>query len=100
MLELQFKDAEEFEKYFFGIDAPKELIYKNIFEGVKEGLDNDLDTVTFAEISFDDGTMVLLDSVRSEWKQNLENCINYFIEVENFELCAEMNEYLKLLEDE
>ena len=100
MLELQFKDAQEFEEYFFGPNAPKGEIYMNIFEGVKEGLDNDLDNVTFAEISFDDGTFMVLDSVRDEWKQNLENCIKYYIQTEQFELCAEINEYIKLLDDE
>jgi len=97
MLELQFKDAHEFEEYFF---APKGEIYLNMFEGVKEGLNNDLDNVTFAEISFDDGTLMVLDANRSEWKQNLENCINYFIQTEQFELCSEIKECIKLLDDE
>jgi hypothetical protein len=70
----------------------KELIYANLVLGIKEANNSNRNEATIVELH-SSGNYVQID--RNSWKPSLETAINYFLSIEAYEKC---NEIQKLIE--
>ena len=52
MTKINLKDADDMNRYFFGPNANKGLIYTNIHQCVEKGILNNLEEVHFCTITF------------------------------------------------
>ena len=86
MLKRQFRSEEEFRDFFFGEDAERELIYDNIVDCIDIAISEAKDTAFFAELIIE-GDEMDINCHRPEFKQNLENALNFYIENEIYEKC-------------
>lgn len=82
-------DAE----YFF--EEEKDFVYTRIIQAVKEGIELGLETVRLFELN---GTNTYLSAHRPGWKAGLEKAIEYFVSVEKYEQCAEVQKMIEDLE--
>ena len=96
MLRLRLKDADAFEEFFFGTNMNKGLIYSNIYASIQKGIFNKQELVQFAQITFESGDEVILDCHKDDFVENLSNCLNYYIEEEDYERCAQIQKLIKL----
>ncbi len=99
MLRLKLKDVQAFEDFFFGLNVDKDLIYGNIFSTIQKGIFNNEKSVQFAHVTFENGEEIHLDCTIEDWKTNLENCINYYLEVEDYERCAQIDKLIKRINE-
>jgi hypothetical protein len=71
-MELKFKDIKEMQEYFFESDKNRDEIFTSLFLCLQKGILN-----------------------KEDFNLILNNCLNYFEDMEKYERCAEV---LKLIE--
>ena len=84
-------DEEEAEEYF---DYCEEDVYDRIVIAIAEGLQTKRKAVRLFELN---GTGVYLTSERSNWKNGLEQVLQYYILRESYEKCATIHELIEKL---
>ena len=99
MLELNFKNEEEL-KYYFENTLNADEIYPKIYESIKNGFNKKVDTILFAKIKLEDeGREINMDINRVDWIHNLNQCISYYLKIENYEMCSNIQKYISLLNE-
>lgn len=72
-------DEVEADSFF---DENKEFLYDRIVQAIEEGLIAGLDTIDLFELN---GTGVCITSKRHEWMEGLQQALEYYIEVQQYE---------------
>ena len=77
----------------------EDSIYERLYYGVKEVLDYDIDEdhIILAYLNED---KLAFGSPREVWVDNLEAALNFFEEVENYDMCSKIVKLLKRMKDE
>lgn len=78
----------------FETKSKKGLVVKSIVEGIKEGIELKLESINIAEIKHYD---IIINAPKSEWKDGLENAMNFYIKKENYEECSKIRDLIKQL---
>jgi hypothetical protein len=94
MLNLKFKDSSECAEYLFGDYRDETLIYKSMYESIREGFDTDSDKIIFAKVEFDEEPSIEMKLNRVDWIHNLNACLNYFEDDENYEMCSDIKKLM------
>ena len=82
---------EEAQDYF---DEESEFVFERIVQAIDEGLQAGVDNIRLFEL---DGTGKYLTSKKEDWKEGLEQAIQYFITVERYEQCKEAQDLIDKL---
>lgn len=72
-------------------DNNKDFVYKFMLPLLKHGIDNNLDTIEYFRIG---NTEMIMTVDKSDIRNSLMDLMEYFIEVEEYELAGECKAYL------
>jgi hypothetical protein len=99
MLQLSFKNREEFEEFFFGPNSEKEMIFDCIVNQIEGALLENKKNATFAEIKFDgDPELVILELPKGNWLDSLNNALAFYEKSDLFEKCITVSNIIKKLD--
>jgi hypothetical protein len=86
---LNYEEGDSLEEIF---KQNKDIVYNRIFESIKFGVKKNLKEVFVFELG---STESYLNLSINDWKTSLENCIEYFTEMEDYEKCMECKKIIK-----
>jgi len=95
MIEIDLKDHDDMERFFFGPQTDHDLIYGEIYGSIHKALDEGLDQVQFALISLESGEQLDMVCHSQDYVENLTNCLIYFEKAEAYEKCSAIQRLLK-----
>jgi hypothetical protein len=100
MIYLKFKSRDEFNDYFFGPYAEKEIIFDEIVDEIEGAMLNKQKLATFAEVEInldgeDEDLYIFLDLPKKNWEESLLNALKYYETQELFEKCSRVSNMLK-----
>ena len=78
----------------FETKSKKPLIMKTIVENIAEGVEDNLETISIAEIKHTD---IIISVPKTEWKGGLEKAMEYYIKTEEYEECSKIKTIIKRL---
>jgi len=78
----------------FEAKAKKPLMMKTLVTNIAEGVKDNLETVSIAEIKHTD---IILNVPKTEWKSGLEKAMEYYIKTEEYEECSKIKKLIKRL---
>jgi hypothetical protein len=78
----------------FETKSKKPLIMKTIVTNIAEGVEDNLETVSIAEIQHTD---IIINVPKSEWRGGLEKAMEYYINTEEYEECSIIKKLIKKL---
>tara|TARA_B110000908_G_scaffold163908_1_gene211115 strand:- start:205 stop:477 length:273 start_codon:yes stop_codon:yes gene_type:complete len=78
----------------FETKSKKPLIMKTIVENIAEGVEDNLETISIAEIKHTD---IIISVPKTEWKGGLEKAMEYYIKTEEYEECSKIKKLIKKL---
>ena len=78
----------------FEAKAKKPLMMKTLVTNIAEGVKDNLETVSIAEIKHTD---IILNVPKTEWKSGLEKAMEYYIKTEEYEECSKIKKLIKKL---
>jgi hypothetical protein len=78
----------------FETKSKKPLIMKTLVTNITEGVEDNLETVSIAEIKHTD---IIINVPKSEWKGGLEKAMEYYITTEEYEECSKIKKLIKKL---
>tara|TARA_B110000858_G_scaffold6222_1_gene6899 strand:+ start:104 stop:376 length:273 start_codon:yes stop_codon:yes gene_type:complete len=78
----------------FETKSKKPLIMKTLVENIAEGVEENLESVSIAEIKYQN---VIINVPKSEWKGGLEKAMEYYINTEEYEECSIIKKIIKKL---
>ena len=78
----------------FEAKAKKPTIMKSLVENITEGVKLELESVNIAEIK---NHNVIISVPKTEWKDGLENAMDYYIEKEEYEECSKIKKLINKL---
>jgi hypothetical protein len=78
----------------FETKSKKPLIMKTLVANIAEGVEDNLETVSIAEIKHTD---IIINVPKSEWKGGLEKAMEYYIKTEEYEECSVIKKLIKKL---
>ena len=100
MMKITLKDADDFDRYFFGPNANKGLIYTNIHQCVEKGILNNLEEVHFCTITFDNGDDTIdMVCVKEDYSKNLDNVLKWYENTDQFEKCIQVTTLKKRIDE-
>ena len=76
----------------FETKSKKPLIMKTLVENIAEGVEENLESVSIAEIKHQN---VIINVPKTEWKSGLEKAMEYYINTEEYEECSIIKKILK-----
>ena len=81
-------DEEDAHLFF---DQSSDFVYSRIVQAIGEGISKDLHEVRLFELN---GTEFYLTAKRCEWKAGLQQAIDYYVSVEKYEECIDIQKML------
>jgi len=78
----------------FETKSKKPLIMKTLVENIREGVEDNLESVNIAEIKHTD---IIINVPKKEWKGGLEKAMEYYIKTEEYEECSKIKKLIKKL---
>ena len=78
----------------FETKSKKPLIMKTLVANIAEGVEDDLETISIAEIKHTD---IIINVPKSEWRGGLEKAMEYYIKTEGYEECSIIKKLIKKL---
>ena len=78
----------------FETKSKKPTMMKSLVENITEGIEDNLETVSIAEIKHTD---IILNVPKAEWKGGLEKAMEYYIKTEEYEECSKIKKLIKKL---
>ena len=78
----------------FETKSKKPLIMKTLVANIAEGVEDDLETISIAEIKHTD---IIINVPKSEWRGGLEKAMEYYIKTEEYEECSIIKKLIKKL---
>ena len=76
----------------FEAKAKKPIMMKSLVLSIANGIKNNLESVSVAEIKHHD---VVISVPKNEWKSGLENAIEYYIKTEEYEVCSKIQKLIE-----
>lgn len=76
------------------IDNNKEYIFRETYRGIKHALDQDKNIAEICSINTDSAIATI---PQIGWENALSSSLGYFESVDEFEICKEINDTLKML---
>ena len=93
MKDFIFSADEDFEEFFRN---SKWLIHSLVIEGVKKSLEDQLDEiVVFRIINSENNYQMNSVLKKTEWVNSLNKCLEFYENIEEYEICSEINELIK-----
>lgn len=83
---------EEEASYFF--EHNQDIIYKRLIEAVQDGILGKQDTIQLFELN---STGVFMTSQRETWIAGLDDALNYYLNLEDYESCSKVRDLIKML---
>ena len=78
----------------FETKSKKPLMMKTLVANIAEGVEDDLETISIAEIKHTD---IIINVPKSEWRGGLEKAMEYYIKTEEYEECSIIKKLIKKL---
>ena len=85
-------NSEELLNHF--IEQNKEYIFKEAYAGIKQALRQNRSTAEICSINSDSAIATIS---KEGWENALSSSLGYFVSVENFEMCKDIDTTLKML---
>lgn len=98
MLKLNFKNSEDCLTYLFSSEKPNDLIYTSMYDAIYYAIANNLEIAVFAHFTFDNEPDLSMKIYESDFGFNLKSCLDYFVSVENYEICVKIRNLLSEIE--
>jgi hypothetical protein len=99
-MEIRLKNADDLNRYFFGPEADKELIYNNIFGCIEIGVLENLEEVHFCTLMFDNGEdSIEMICTKESYLENLDNVLTWYENTDQFEKCIKVIELKNIIEN-
>jgi hypothetical protein len=76
------------------IDNNKEYIFRETYKGIKHAIDQDKNTAEICSINTNSAIATIPEM---GWENALSSSLGYFESVDEFEMCKEINDTLKML---
>lgn len=87
-MEIRLKDFKAMENFFYGPDADRDFIYKNIHKSIERAILNDLDEVLVCNVTFDSGEESIDMTVhKEEYSNSLGHVLKWYEDTDQFEKC-------------
>lgn len=84
-------EEEEADEFF---ESNKTFVYDRILQAVNEGLQAERDVIRLFELS---GTGVYITSNKSDWKSGVQQALEYFLTIEEYQKCAVASDLISKL---
>ena len=94
MLKLKFKDSTQCIEYLLGSEFADDEIYTNMYTCIKYGVEKGYDEVIFMYVQFDEEEDMYINLNKTDWKYNLNTCLEHFIKIENYEMCSDIKKLM------
>ena len=78
----------------FETKSKKPLMMKTLVANIAEGVKDNLETISIAEIKYTD---IIINVPKTEWKSGLEKAMEYYIKTEEYEECSKIKKLIKRL---
>jgi hypothetical protein len=97
MKDFIFSAGEDIEEF---LQNSKWLIHSLVVEGVKKSLDEELDEIVVFRI-IDSENNYQMNSIlkKPEWVNSLTKCLEFYQEIEEYEMCGEIKKLIKKIDN-
>ena len=85
-------EEEEADEYF---ESNKEVVYNRILQAVGEGIISERENIRLFELN---GTGVYITSNREDWSVGVQQALDYFVSVEQYDKCIAARQLLQDLQ--
>ena len=72
----------------------KEVIIEEAISAIKEGIEKKKSSISLFEVAYSD---YYIDLVKDNWKPTLEKALEYYLELEDYDRCAEARDLINKL---
>ena len=97
MKDFIFSADEDFEEF---LRNSKWLIHSLVIEGVKKSLEDQLDEIiVFRIINSENNYQMNSVLKKTEWVNSLNKCLEFYENIEEYEICGEINELIKKIKN-
>ena len=72
----------------------KEVIIEEAIRAIKEGIEKKRSSISLFEVAYSD---YYIDLVKDNWKPTLEKALEYYLELEDYDRCAEARDLINKL---
>lgn len=72
----------------------KEVIIEEAIRAIKEGIEKKRSSISLFEVAYSD---YYIDLVKDNWKPTLEKALEYYLELEEYDRCAEARDLINKL---
>jgi len=76
----------------FEAKAKKPVMMRSLVTNIASGIKEELESVNIAEIKHHD---VIISVPKDEWKSGLENAMEYYIKIEEYEICSKIKKLIE-----
>ena len=76
----------------FEAKAKKPIMMRSLVTNIASGIKEELESVNIAEIKHHD---VIISVPKDEWKSGLENAMEYYIKIEEYEVCSKIQKLIE-----
>jgi len=76
----------------FETKAKKPIMMRSLVTNIASGIKEELESVNIAEIKHHD---VIISVPKDEWKSGLENAMEYYIKIEEYEICSKIKKLIE-----
>ena len=76
----------------FEAKAKKPIMMRSLVTNIASGIKEELESVNIAEIKHHD---VIISVPKDEWKSGLENAMEYYIKIEEYEICSKIKKLIE-----
>jgi len=76
----------------FEAKAKKPIMMRSLVTNIASGIKEELESVNIAEIKHHD---VIISIPKDEWKSGLENAMEYYIKIEEYEICSKIKKLIE-----
>jgi hypothetical protein len=92
MKEIKIKNYENIENELFS----NRLFFEECINSIKDGLINDFLIVPVLLVKLENNRKINVKCHRNEWDYILEKSLNFFIELEEYELCKDIKNLIDI----
>jgi len=76
----------------FEAKAKKPIMMRSLVTNIASVIKEELESVNIAEIKHHD---VIISVPKDEWKSGLENAMEYYIKIEEYEICSKIKKLIE-----
>jgi len=99
-MKIKLKDFQDMEKFFYGPNADRDFIYKNIHKSVEKAIINNLEEVLFCNVTFENGDESIdMTLHKEEYSKSLDNVLKWYESTDQFEKCIHVQTLKKRIDE-